>query len=59
MEGLATTNEVADYLNVRPGTLDRWASDGRGPAFIKIENGRRRYEWADVREWVESRKVRH
>jgi excisionase family DNA binding protein len=58
VEGLATTQEVADYLKVKPNTLDHWASDGRGPVYTKIE-GSRRYDWADVREWVEARKVRH
>lgn len=58
MEGLATTAEVAEYLKLKPNTLDHWASSGRGPAYCKIE-GQRRYDWADVREWVEARKVRH
>lgn len=58
MEGLATTAEVADYLNVKPNTMDHWASAGRGPAYSKIE-GSRRYDWADVRTWVEAQKVRH
>ena len=59
MEGLATTHEVAEYLKIKPGTLDAWAHQGRGPVYTKIDGGRRRYDWADVREWVEARKVRH
>lgn len=51
MDGLATSAEVARYLNVRPNTLDRWSTDGRGPRFVRI-NGRRRYDWADVKTWV-------
>lgn len=58
MEDLATKEEVAAYLKVQPKTLDVWASQGRGPAFVKIGSARR-YDWADVREWVEARKVRH
>lgn len=58
VEGLATTAEVAAYLQVKPNTMDHWASEGRGPAYTKIEGGRR-YDWADVRNWVESKKVRH
>lgn len=54
MEGYATSREVADYLNVRPNTLDRWASDGTGPKFTRI-NGRRRYRWADIREYAGER----
>lgn len=45
--GLATTAEVAAYLNVKPNTLDHWASSGEGPAFVKM-NGRRRYDWKAV-----------
>lgn len=58
MEGLATSKEVAAYLGVHPQSMDRWASQGKGPRFAKIE-GIRRYDWTDVREWVEARKVRH
>lgn len=56
MERLATSREVAAYLGVHPQTMDAWASKGKGPIYSKIE-GRRRYNWADVREWVESQKV--
>ncbi len=52
MQELATSAEVARYLKVRPNTLDRWSCDGRGPRFIRI-NGRRRYDWADVRAWAQ------
>ena len=55
MKGLATTREIAEYLNVKTQTLDAWASQGRGPAYSKIE-GTRRYEWSDVRTWVDNRK---
>jgi helix-turn-helix protein len=51
MEGLATSAEVARYLNVRPNTLDRWSSEGRGPRFVRV-NGRRRYDWEDVKAWT-------
>ena len=55
---LATRDEVAAYLAIAPRTLDNWAALGEGPAFVKI-GGARRYDWADIREWVEARKVRH
>jgi len=58
MENLATSKEVAEYLNVAPQTMDYWASNGKGPAYIKLD-GRRRYEWAEVRAWLDARKVRH
>lgn len=58
MEPLATREQVAEFLAIEPRTLDNWASLGRGPGYVKVE-GARRYDWADVRDWVESRKVRH
>lgn len=58
MEGLATAKEVAEYLNVHPKSVDRWASQGAGPPFFKIE-GARRYRWSEVLEWLEARKVHH
>lgn len=58
MEDLLTTSELSEYLKVKPNTLDHWASQGRGPAYIKVE-GQRRYDPTDVREWLEARKVRH
>lgn len=57
MEGLATAKQVAEYLGVHPKSVDRWASQGAGPPYVKIE-GARRYDWADVRAWIEERKVR-
>lgn len=56
MEKLATTQEVADYLGIAPNTLSNWAYQGKGPVYSKI-NGQRRYDWADVRAWVEALKV--
>lgn len=58
MEDLATTEQVAGYLGVATQTMANWAYQGRGPAYTKIE-GQRRYDWNDVRDWVEARKVRH
>ena len=56
MEELATSKEVAEYLRVHPQTMDRWASRGGGPTFVKV-GGNRRYDWADVKAWVDARKV--
>lgn len=57
MEGLATSKQVAAYLGVHPQSMDRWASQRKGPRYTKIE-GIRRYDWADVRRWVEENKTR-
>lgn len=56
MDRLANTKEVAEYLGIAPNTLSNWAYQGLGPVYSKI-NGQRRYDWADVRAWVEARKV--
>lgn len=53
---LATSREISEYLNVRPQTMDAWASRGGGPPFIKLD-GRRRYDWDDLAAWLEARKV--
>jgi excisionase family DNA binding protein len=58
LEPLASTEEVAEYLGVKPQTLGYWAHKGKGPSYIKLD-GRRRYSWADVRAWLEARKVNH
>jgi predicted site-specific integrase-resolvase len=58
MDGLATKEQLAEYLNIKPGTLDAWAKQKRGPVYIKIE-GQRRYRWSDVEAYLEERTVRH
>lgn len=55
-ESLATKEDVAEYLNIHPRTLDKWALAGKGPAYFKVGENRR-YDWADVREWLAGRKV--
>lgn len=55
-ERMATTEEVADYLQLPPHTLEQWRSQGKGPSYSKI--GRHvRYEWADVRHWKDAQKM--
>ncbi len=58
MEGLATPQEIAEYLQVKEQTLRNWAHQNRGPAFVMVE-GARRYRWSDVRQYLEDRTVRH
>jgi predicted site-specific integrase-resolvase len=58
VEGLASTEEVAEYIGVSPQTMANWAYRGKGPNYIKLD-GRRKYDWQDVRDWLEARKVRH
>lgn len=50
-EQLATTEQVADYLQVPAKTLVQWRYLETGPKYRKV--GRHvRYDWAHVREWL-------
>lgn len=59
MEGYATPAEIAQYLAISRRTLDNWAYLGKGPDYIKIDGGARRYKWSEVQAWLEARTVRH
>jgi excisionase family DNA binding protein len=49
---LATTEQVAEYLQKPVATLHQWAYLGTGPRFAKV--GRtRRYRWSDVDAWLD------
>lgn len=51
---LATSDEVAEYLQISPRTLDDWAYRGTGPVFARV-GGQRRYRWQDIESWVYQR----
>lgn len=53
-QALATRSEVAGYLKKSPQTLAVWATQGKGPRFMKLENGNVRYRWSDVELWLNS-----
>ena len=47
-----TRQEAADYLTLKKGTLEVWATQGRGPTFLKL--GRAvRYRTADLDDFME------
>jgi len=50
--------EAAARLGVTVRTLDRWAMQGRGPAYSLTGNrkGRALYSAATIAEWLESRR---
>lgn len=52
-----TTAQAAAYLRLKPCTLERWRSDGGGPAFHKL-GGRAYYKLADLDAYVEARRRR-
>ncbi|MCD7984832.1 MAG: helix-turn-helix domain-containing protein [Desulfovibrio sp.] len=50
------TAEAAEYLGVRPGTMEVWRSLGKGPRYIKL-GARVVYEIADLDAFAASRVV--
>lgn len=54
---LATTEQVAELLNVVPGTLRNWRSEGTGPAYIKLGVREIRYDMTEVRAWIKANRV--
>jgi excisionase family DNA binding protein len=50
--------EAAARLGVTVRTLDRWAQQGRGPAYslTGTRKGRALYSAATIAEWLESRR---
>jgi predicted site-specific integrase-resolvase len=45
-----TKVETARYLRVSASTLERWEKLGIGPKPIRLETGRVRYRWPEVRK---------
>jgi hypothetical protein len=43
--------QLAAYLQVSEDTLETWRRRGGGPAYLKLKNGRIRYEGQAVVEW--------
>jgi hypothetical protein len=46
---LLTKGETARVLRVSTSTLERWEKLGIGPKPVRLETGRVRYRWPDVR----------
>jgi excisionase family DNA binding protein len=52
LDNLKTQGELAEYLKVKPRTLQQWRSDGKGPRWTRV--GRViRYRDSDVKEWLD------
>ncbi len=49
---LVTPAEAAAFLGIPPSTLAQWRSQGRGPAYIKLENRLVRYRIADLEDYL-------
>lgn len=51
---LADAKKVAAYLGKPVQTLNMWRMRGKGPRFLKLENGSVRYRWSDVDDWLDA-----
>lgn len=52
---LLTPEQVAEMLQVHPGTLENWRYRGEGPPFVKLGNGKRsavRYPRDKLDTWI-------
>ncbi len=55
---LLTRRQAAEFLGLKPQTLEVWAAKRTGPPFVRV-GGVVRYRQSDLDEWIESRTVRH
>lgn len=48
------TEQAAEYLNVKRGTLESWRCRGIGPAYIKMPGGKGavRYDRSDLEQFL-------
>jgi predicted DNA-binding transcriptional regulator AlpA len=46
-----TERDAAEYLQMKPGTLRNWRSEGRGPKFIRL-GAAVRYRPVELDEWI-------
>ena len=49
--------EVMEILGCARITLYRWREEGRGPAFVRLDNGHYRYPKAEFETWMKERTV--
>lgn len=50
---MATTAELAAYLDIPAETLRDWRTNGTGPNYLKI--GKHvRYRWSDIDKWEQA-----
>ena len=55
-EQLLDSNQLAAWLGVSIATLNAWAYEGRGPAFVKVGR-QRRYRRETVDRWLDEQTV--
>lgn len=50
---LLNTREAAAFLNLRPCTLEKWRSKGKGPKYTKLGSKAVRYRVCDLELFVQ------
>lgn len=54
-----TTQEAAEYLGLKPSTLEKWRVVGGGPEFRKLGGRSVRYHRDDLDAWAAANKRRN
>lgn len=56
---LLSTEEAAEFLGVKTGTLATYRSQGEGPAYVKVKenNGKVLYRLGSLRSYCKNREV--
>jgi predicted DNA-binding transcriptional regulator AlpA len=53
---LRDTQQAAEFLGLKPRTLEVWRMRGEGPPHIRLGSRTIRYLEADLQEWLESKR---
>lgn len=53
---LLTEHQVAEYLGMSVKTIRNWRWSGRGPNHCRLSPKLVRYEFSQIRAWVESKR---
>ena len=53
---LLTTREMARFLRISTGTIDKYRRRGLIP-YIKLPNGQVRFEQREIIKWIQERRV--
>lgn len=56
MENLLNEQQAAEYLGLKPRTLQAWRTRGGGPIYLRISHRCVRYTMADLRAWLDTRR---
>ena len=58
MDQLLSTQEAADYIGIKPGTLRKWRWHGTGPSYVRLGRSKRArvvYRASDLTSWLSER----